>query len=126
MESPPAPATAAEPGQRTPTTSAAAKKPGKGEDSRDLQALLSKTRDDLIEAQKSRGELVTKHNKTTEELEKLKKKAGLEARKLADVAVERTQLQSRLKDRDEELKGKAKLLDVSVRGFCPAVYSLLI
>lgn len=43
----------------------------------------------------------------------MKKRAAVENQKFADLAVERTQLQVRIRDRDEELRGKAKLLDVS-------------
>lgn len=50
----------------------------------------------------------------TEELEQTKKWYGLEKRKVTDLASEKRMLQTRLKDRDEELRGKAKLLDVSV------------
>jgi len=45
------------------------------------------------------------------EFDKLKKKANLDGKRMADLLAERTHLQLRLKDRDEELRGKAKLLD---------------
>jgi Spy/CpxP family protein refolding chaperone len=90
------------------------RKPLKGAEAFDLQTLLSITRKDLSEAQRSRSELLEQLKKTTEELEKLKKKSALDSRKIADLAVERTQLQLKLRDRDEELRGKAKLLEVSV------------
>jgi hypothetical protein len=47
------------------------------------------------------------------ELDKLKKRSNLDGKRVADLLAERTHLQLRLKDRDEELRGKAKLLDVS-------------
>ncbi|EEP80215.1 predicted protein [Uncinocarpus reesii 1704] len=73
---------------------------------------LTTARHDLAEAQRSRTELLARLKKTTEELESAKRKASLDNKKVLDLSVERTQLQQRLKDRDEELRGKAKLLDV--------------
>jgi chromosome segregation ATPase len=50
-------------------------------------------------------------SRTTTDLEKLKKKSIQDGRRIAALEGERTHLQLRLKDRDEELRGKAKLLD---------------
>ncbi|KAL1953077.1 hypothetical protein VTO42DRAFT_3615 [Malbranchea cinnamomea] len=91
----------------------AGKQPSKGSEPgvRELQALLSATRNDLSEAQKSREELTKHLTKTTKELEVLKKRYAAEVRKVSDLTAERSQLQLKLRDRDEELRGKAKLLD---------------
>ncbi|KAI1915076.1 autophagy protein 16, interacts with Atg12p-Atg5p [Ophidiomyces ophidiicola] len=72
---------------------------------------LSAARKDLAEAQRSRTELSSRLKKATDELETAKKKATVDTKKIIDISVERTQLQQRLRDRDEELRGKAKLLD---------------
>ncbi|KAK2737561.1 hypothetical protein FQN57_007496 [Myotisia sp. PD_48] len=77
----------------------------------DLSNALSAARRDLVAAQKSRTELSDQLSETTEKFEKLKKKYITDRQKFADLAVERTQLQVRMKDQDEELRGKAKLLD---------------
>lgn len=53
-------------------------------------------------------------SRTTAELEKLKKKSTQDGRRIAALESERTHLQMRLKDRDEELRGKAKLLNVCI------------
>ncbi|KAK2824765.1 hypothetical protein FQN49_007496 [Arthroderma sp. PD_2] len=66
---------------------------------------------DLAAAQKSREELSNKLEHAMAKLDRLTKKVHAETQRAADLAVERTQLQVRLKDRDEELRGKAKLLD---------------
>ncbi|KAJ5690244.1 hypothetical protein N7462_004636 [Penicillium macrosclerotiorum] len=76
-----------------------------------LTDLLKTTRTDLSEAQKSRSELQDQLNRINTEAEKLRKKTSQDARRLDALASERTHLQLRLKDRDEELRGKAKLLE---------------
>ncbi|EGD90091.1 hypothetical protein H112_02562 [Trichophyton rubrum D6] len=66
---------------------------------------------DLAAAQKAREELSNKLEQATAKLDTLMRKLNTESQRVADLAVERTQLQIRLRDRDEELRGKAKLLD---------------
>ncbi|KAJ5656353.1 hypothetical protein N7507_008303 [Penicillium longicatenatum] len=73
--------------------------------------LLNKTRAELSEAQRFRSELQEKLNRVTSEVEKLRKKNTQDARRINTLESERLQLNSRLKDRDEELRGKAKLLE---------------
>ena len=46
------------------------------------------------------------------ELEKLRKRSVQDGRRINALEGDKTHLQLRLKDRDEELRGKAKLLDV--------------
>lgn len=77
-----------------------------------LDPLLAATQD-LAAAQKSREDLSNKLEQALVKLDRLTRKLNAETQRAADLAVERTQLQIRLKDRDEELRGKAKLLDVS-------------
>jgi len=74
--------------------------------------LLNTTRAELSEAQRSRSELQEKLNRVNTEVEKLRKKNTQDARRINALESERQQLNSRLKDRDEELRGKAKLLEV--------------
>ncbi|KAJ5629666.1 Autophagy-related protein 16 [Penicillium herquei] len=74
-------------------------------------ALLNTTRADLAEAQRSRSELQEKLNQITTEVEKLRKRNTKDSRRINALESERLQLYSRLKDRDEELRGKAKLLE---------------
>lgn len=74
--------------------------------------LLTTTRADLSEAQRSRSELQERLNRTNAEFEKLRKKNAQDSRRLNALDNERSQLQMRLKDRDEELRQKAKLLEV--------------
>ncbi|OAX80793.1 hypothetical protein ACJ72_04871 [Emergomyces africanus] len=74
--------------------------------------LLAAARQELSEAQRSRTELGDKLAKTNAELEKLRRKTNADARRIEALVAERAQLLTRVKDRDEELRGKAKLLDV--------------
>ncbi|KAF7590888.1 hypothetical protein BBP40_002249 [Aspergillus hancockii] len=76
-----------------------------------LQDVLAATRLDLSEAQRSRSELQDRLARTTTELEKLRKRSSQDSRRIGALEKEAAQLQLRLKDRDEELRGKAKLLD---------------
>ncbi|EZF33961.1 hypothetical protein H109_01848 [Trichophyton interdigitale MR816] len=75
-----------------------------------LDPLLTANQD-LATAQKAREELSNKLEQATEKIDTLSRKLNTESQRVADLAVERTQLQIRLRDRDEELRGKAKLLD---------------
>lgn len=93
-----------------PTVSSKAHSSGSPEPS--LQEALLATRADLTEAQRSRAELQDKLVRVNAELEKYRKRTALDSKRLNALDGERTQLQLRLKDRDEELRGKAKLLDV--------------
>ncbi|KAL2367064.1 hypothetical protein RJZ57_008606, partial [Blastomyces gilchristii] len=77
----------------------------------DTDALLSAARKDLSEAQRSRTELADKLAKTSAELDKLRRKTNGDARRIEALVAERALLLTRVKDRDEELRGKAKLLD---------------
>ena len=100
--------------QRTVSSSQASlgKKQPPGEPGQSLQETLAATRADLSDAQRSRSELQNKLNHVSTDLEKLRKKSTQDARRISTLESQRTQLQLRLKDRDEELRGKAKLLDV--------------
>ncbi|RJE22701.1 autophagy protein [Aspergillus sclerotialis] len=103
------------PAESQPTVSSSqaslAKKPLPGEPGQSLQETLAATRADLSDAQRSRSELQEKLNHVSIDLEKLRKKSTQDARRISTLESQRTQLQLRLKDRDEELRGKAKLLD---------------
>ncbi|PLN76480.1 autophagy protein 16 [Aspergillus taichungensis] len=95
---------------RSPPTTDPKKQP-KGESAQSSHDLLALTRADLAEAQRSRSELQDRLNRTTADLEKLRKRNTLDGRRIKSLEQDATHLQLRLKDRDEELRGKAKLLD---------------
>jgi septation ring formation regulator EzrA len=76
--------------------------------------LLNTTRTELAEAQRSRAELRDRLDQTTNEAEKFRKKIGQDGRQINSLEGEVAQQQKRLKDVDEELRGKAKLLDVCI------------
>lgn len=75
------------------------------------QNILSTTRADLAEAQRSRTELQERLARATTELERLRKRNSHDAKRINSMEGEIANLQLRLRDRDEELKGKAKLLE---------------
>ncbi|PWY84952.1 autophagy protein 16 [Aspergillus heteromorphus CBS 117.55] len=76
-----------------------------------IQESLLAARTDLSEAQRSRSELQDRLTRTTTELEKLRKRGTLDGRRVHALESEVSFLQLRAKDRDEELRGKAKLLE---------------
>ncbi|KAJ5120661.1 uncharacterized protein N7515_010049 [Penicillium bovifimosum] len=73
--------------------------------------ILNATRADLSKAQRSRSELQDQLNRVNAEAEKLRKTSIQETRRINSLETERAQLKLRLRDRDAELKGKAKLLE---------------
>ncbi|KAJ5893510.1 hypothetical protein N7495_005201 [Penicillium taxi] len=73
--------------------------------------LLDTARTELSEAQRSRSDLQGCLDRVTAEVEKLRKQNIQHTRKINSSESQRAQLQLRLKDRDEELRGKAKLLE---------------
>lgn len=80
--------------------------------------LLTTARQELFEAQRSRAELQDRLAKKSNELDTLKKKFTAESKRMAAISADRTHLHLKLKDRDEELRGKAKLLDVCFFAIC--------
>jgi peptidoglycan hydrolase CwlO-like protein len=73
---------------------------------------LKTTRADLSEAQRSRTDLQDQLNRLNIEAEKLRKKSNRDGRRLDTLESEKAILGKRLKDRDEELREKTKLLEV--------------
>ncbi|MCJ1453649.1 hypothetical protein MMC28_003996 [Mycoblastus sanguinarius] len=72
---------------------------------------LARLRSDLGEAQRSRGLMETRLQAVTEELQKLKIQSSLDSKRISELTKERASLTTGMRDRDEELKGKAKLLE---------------
>ena len=69
-------------------------------------------RQDLVEAQRSRGELQKRLDAVEKELEQIHLRLKAESRHLNELTAEKSTLAIRVRDRDEELRGKAKLLEV--------------
>ena len=67
---------------------------------------------DLMEAQKARGDLSKRLTDVNEELQRLQVTSKDEGRRIAQLNSEKNALAIRLRDRDEELRTKKKLLDV--------------
>lgn len=66
---------------------------------------------DLGKAQQERGDLQARLDSTTKELDKLKSRSKADSKRITQLTAEVTQLSVRVRDRDDESKGKAKLLD---------------
>jgi len=76
-----------------------------------LSEPLLQIRYDLTNAQQERGELQVRLNAVTKELDALKAKSKTDNKRIAQLSAGVTQMTVRLRDRDEELKGKAKLVE---------------
>lgn len=66
---------------------------------------------DLGKAQQERVELQTRLDRTIKELEKLKWRSKVDSKRITQLTAELNQLSVRVRDRDEESREKAKLLD---------------
>jgi septal ring factor EnvC (AmiA/AmiB activator) len=69
---------------------------------------------DLAEALRSNSSLQSRLKNAEAEVQRLRTKTMQDAKALDKLNRERTLLSQKTKDRDEELRGKAKFLDVSV------------
>ena len=73
---------------------------------------MIKVRQDLSEAQRSRILIEDRLHSVTEDLQKQKIQSLLDSRRIRELSREKAALTTGMRDRDEELKGKAKLLEV--------------
>ena len=73
---------------------------------------LTRARHDLSEAQRSKGVMQSRLDNISIELQTLKLQAQHDKRRNMELNSEKATLSIRMKDQDEELKGKAKLLEV--------------
>ena len=69
-------------------------------------------RQDLSEAQRSRGLMETRLHSATEQLQKLRIQSSMDSKRISELSKEKATLTTGMRDRDEELRGKAKLLEV--------------
>lgn len=76
---------------------------------------MAKVRQDLSEAQRSRASMETRIQSITDEVGKLKIQSSINIKRVRELTKEKAVLNTGLRDRDEELKGKAKLLEVGAR-----------
>lgn len=74
---------------------------------------LNRVQEDLSEAQRSRGAIQLQLQSLTEETKRLRLRSKTDSRRISELVSERNHLATRMRDRDEELRGKAKLLEVS-------------
>ncbi|KAL9012165.1 MAG: hypothetical protein Q9180_009122, partial [Flavoplaca navasiana] len=72
---------------------------------------LAQIQKDLSEAQRSRGTLQSRLHDVSDSLQRSNLQAAIDKKRLDELASEKVALARRLRDRDEELRGKAKLLE---------------
>ncbi|OAP63084.1 hypothetical protein AYL99_02311 [Fonsecaea erecta] len=72
---------------------------------------LAQLRQDLSKAQTERADLQSRLDAALRELDALKAKAKVDAKRMAQLNASVSQLTVKLRDRDEELRGKAKLIE---------------
>jgi len=72
---------------------------------------IARMRSDLAEALRSKGQLQSRLKVAEAELERVKTKNKSDTKLIMDLSGERVVLSTKVRDRDEELRGKAKLLD---------------
>lgn len=74
-------------------------------------ASLAQLRQDLAKSQQERGEMSTKLEVALRELDTLRGKARVDVKRINQLNAQVSQLAVKLKDREEELRGKAKLIE---------------
>ena len=72
---------------------------------------VAQLKHDLAEAQRARVGLQGRLDQCTAELEQLRARGKADGRRIGELGAERTSLAIKVRDRDAELKGKAKLLE---------------
>ncbi|KAI0382823.1 autophagy protein 16 [Hypomontagnella monticulosa] len=65
---------------------------------------------DLAEALRSKGQIQSRLKVAEDELQKLRSKTKVDAKRISDLTAERNALTAKLRDRNEELAGKNKML----------------
>ncbi|KAI1642221.1 autophagy protein 16 [Daldinia loculata] len=71
---------------------------------------VAQLRLDLAETLRSKGQLQSRLKAAEDELQKLRSKAKVDTKRINDLTAERNALTAKLKDRNEELAGKNKML----------------
>ena len=81
------------------------------------QALLSDLRRELLETQKVRAYLQKQTESMTEKIEHLSAERGAKKRQVEELTKEKVSLERKLRDRDEELLVKTRLVEVGISCF---------
>jgi chromosome segregation ATPase len=77
----------------------------------DSPTLVGQIRQDLARAQQERADLASRLDVALRELETAKAKVKSDGKRIAQLTSAVSQLTTKLRDRDEELRGKAKLIE---------------
>ncbi|KAL6244052.1 autophagy protein 16, interacts with Atg12p-Atg5p [Rhinocladiella similis] len=72
---------------------------------------VAQIRQDLAKAQQERGDLQTRLEKVVRDLDALKAKAKVDSKRIAQLNASLSQITVKLRDKEEELRGKAKLIE---------------
>lgn len=99
-------------GKKATTTREAKSKAGRSKEVTASLDVLAKVREDLGEAQRSKGAMQAQLQSLNEEVVELRAQSQVDKKRIRELGVEKTNLVKRMRDLDEELKGKAKLLEV--------------
>lgn len=83
-----------------------------GPPSQPAETLLADLKRDLSEAQRSKADLQARLKAKTDELELVKTRYQQSSDQARELSTERTAVVTRLRDKDEEIRGKARLLEV--------------
>ena len=75
---------------------------------------LDQARQDLAEAQRSKATLQIRLQETNQKFERLRLQSRNDGKQISDLAIEKASISKKLKDREEEIRGKAKLLEVEL------------
>jgi uncharacterized protein involved in exopolysaccharide biosynthesis len=86
--------------------------------------IATQLKSDLAEAIRAKGQLQSRLKVAEDELDKLRLKSKIDTKAIKDLTIERAALITKVKDRDEELRGKAKLLEVFTRALIQRVGQL--
>ena len=98
------------PPDESPSTPLASKKPSHGAPSPE-PASIAQLRADLLRAQQERTDLSTRLANTTAELSQLQSKTTQDTKRISKLSAGVTQMSVRVRDRNDELKAKSKMLE---------------
>ncbi|KAK6381365.1 autophagy protein 16, interacts with Atg12p-Atg5p [Exophiala oligosperma] len=73
--------------------------------------VVAQIRQDLAKAQQERGDLQARLEKAVQDLDTLKAKAKVDSKRIAQLNAGLSQITVKLRDREEEIRGKAKLIE---------------
>ncbi|OTA98864.1 hypothetical protein M426DRAFT_325660 [Hypoxylon sp. CI-4A] len=86
------------------------KAPAKTTEPTNSDPSVAQVKSDLAEALRSKGQLESRLKTAENELKNLRSKTKVDAKRISDLTTERNSIRTKLRDRNEELVGKNKML----------------